>query len=47
MKVEAVSRHEVITVGRQATVAEAARTMGHHHVGDLIVDDPGRDPDRS
>ena len=37
MKVEALSRNEVITVGRQATVAEAARTMRRHHAGDLIV----------
>jgi predicted transcriptional regulator len=42
MKVEMVFRHDVITVVRQAIIAETVFLMRHRHVGDLIVAEPRR-----
>lgn len=45
MKIGTLSKSEVATIDRHATVAHAAAAMRHAHVGDLVVvDESGRMP---
>jgi CBS domain-containing protein len=37
MKIGEVATHQVVTIGRSASVVEAARTMKEHHVGQLVL----------
>ena len=37
MKIGEVAAHQVVTIGRNASVVEAARLMKEHHVGHLVL----------